>query len=80
MEVIVIIGVSILLGLAVLAYLEHCKHDFEIIKSFVTESEVEQLVRLHYKPTNLMSTTKKNVTILRCRRCSKIKKIVVTND
>ena len=54
-----------------------CKHDFVVLESFHTKSQAEQLREMHLVPNTWSSFTKKYITILKCTKCPKIKKIVV---
>ena len=60
-----------------------CRHKWEVLKSFDTESRSEQAKRLgqHHSSFTVVQhdmLKKKNVTILSCNKCGKVKKIVTT--
>ena len=56
-----------------------CNHDFIVLESYETKSQAEQLHDMQLRPNTYSSFTKKHVTILKCTKCSKIKKIIVKN-
>lgn len=52
-----------------------CRHDFNLIKEIITESEAEQLFRMGLKPNYGTSLKKKCIMIFKCIKCKKIKKL-----
>lgn len=54
-----------------------CKHNYNIISQFETKSHVEQLHEYGLRPNTHTSFDKKSVTILKCEKCNKIKKIII---
>ena len=56
-----------------------CKHDFVILESYEMESQAEQLHEMGLRPNTYTNFIKKHVTILKCTKCSRIKKIIVSN-
>lgn len=54
-----------------------CKHNYNVISQIETKSQAEQLHEMGLRPNTHTYFNKKYVTILKCDKCNKIKKIVI---
>lgn len=54
-----------------------CNHDYEKINEFVTKSEFEQIKDRGLIPTTHSSNSKKYITDFKCKKCLKLKRLVV---
>jgi hypothetical protein len=54
-----------------------CKHNYDIVNSFVVRSEFDIVVESGYKPTSLTKMKRIHVTDLKCCKCNKFKRLKV---
>lgn len=80
------IGIAVILGYALLRYLNGCNHKWKVIHHYTTQSQAQHIGELTNKiptPSNDYQldkmTARKTITILSCENCGKLNKTIIQN-